>query len=45
MNTAASGSHPMIWAFWVACGVAVAAGVAPVLPAGPSGRGDGLDAH
>ena len=42
MNDAASGSHPTIWAFWVACGVAVAAGVAPILLAGTAGRENGV---
>jgi hypothetical protein len=42
VNDAASGPHPTIWAFWVACGVAVAAGLAPILLAGTSGREDGV---
>ncbi|HSP09908.1 MAG TPA: hypothetical protein VLU92_09975 [Candidatus Dormibacteraeota bacterium] len=38
MNSPASDRHPTIWAFWLACAVAVAAGVAPIVLAGTSGR-------
>ena len=42
MNTPAADRHPTIWAFWLACGLAAAAGVAPILLAGISGRESGV---
>jgi len=42
VNTNGSGEHSNIWAFWLACGLAAAAGAAPIVLAGTSGRESGV---
>lgn len=38
MGNQVTGRQPTIWVFWLACGVAAAAGAAPIVLAGASGR-------
>ncbi len=42
MNSDTSRQQPPIWTFWLACGLAAAAGAAPIVLAGTSGRVSGV---
>jgi len=42
VNSEASRPQPTIWVFWLACGVAAAAGAAPIVIAGAGGRVSGV---